>query len=108
MFLVVVCSRKIALLWEVVQMRRNAELYNEERSLIVSHARILVNTLCRFISSASHDPLAFYREEEGGEGEGEVEDGAWSSYPQNFTQRHFLHCHHKSCFSEVSSLWKLY
>ena len=56
-------------------MRRNAELYNEEGSLIVSHARILVNTLCCFISSMTSDPLAFYQEEESGEGQREVEEG---------------------------------
>jgi hypothetical protein len=68
--------RKIALQWEVVQVRRNAELYNEEGSLIVRHARILVKTLCRFISSASHDPLVFYQDEEGEEGGTEVEEVA--------------------------------
>ena len=59
-------------------MRRNAELYNEEGSLIVRHARILVNTLCRFISSASHDPLVFYKDEEGEEGGRGVEEGQFS------------------------------
>ena len=70
-------SRKIALLWEVVQVRRNAELYNEERSLIISHARILVRTLCKFITSTTSDPLVHYREaeEEDEEGERAVEEG---------------------------------
>ena len=71
----VVCiSRKVSLIWEVVQIRRNAEAYNEEGSLIIRHSRILANTLCRFIASTSSDPLLFYREEgeeeEGGIGEG--------------------------------------
>ena len=41
--------RKLALLWEVAMLSRNAKTYNEEDSLIVEHARILTETLWKFI-----------------------------------------------------------
>ena len=41
--------RKIALKWEVLQLGRNAQLYNEQDSLIVKHGKIVVNTLWKFI-----------------------------------------------------------
>ena len=66
-------SRKTALLWEVVQIGRNAELYNEEGSLIVKHSHVLIHTLCKFITSTSDDPLLYYSG--GTDGEGETEDG---------------------------------
>lgn len=42
--------RKSALLWDVVQVLRNALAFNEEGSLIVQHAKILVHTLVKFIT----------------------------------------------------------
>ena len=44
-----VSRRKIALKWEVLQLGRNAQLYNEQDSLIVKHGKIVVNTLWKFI-----------------------------------------------------------
>lgn len=41
--------RKTPLLWEVVQLGRNTVAYNEDDSLIVKHARVLVQTLRKFI-----------------------------------------------------------
>ena len=37
-------------MWDVVQMLRNALAFNEEDSLIVTHAKILVHTLVKFIT----------------------------------------------------------
>ena len=47
------CRRKLALLWEVRLLCRNAQTYNEEDSLIVEHARILTETLWKFIKYAN-------------------------------------------------------
>lgn len=41
--------RKRALLWELSQMAKNAVAFNEEDSLIVKHAKVLVQTLWKFI-----------------------------------------------------------
>ncbi len=41
--------RKRALLWELSQIAKNAIWFNEEDSLIVKHARVLVQTLWKFI-----------------------------------------------------------
>ena len=41
--------RKLALIWEVVLLHRNASSYNEEASLIVEHSKILTQILLKFI-----------------------------------------------------------
>ena len=41
--------RKQALLWELTLIAKNAVTFNEEDSLIVKHARVLVQTLGEFI-----------------------------------------------------------
>lgn len=43
------CRRKRALLWELAQLAKNAIAFNEEDSLIVKHAQVLVQTLWKFI-----------------------------------------------------------
>ena len=47
--LVCIVRRKRSLLWELAQMGKNAMAFNEEDSLIVRHAKILVQTLWKFI-----------------------------------------------------------
>ena len=51
-FFLLIFRRKLALLWEVKLLCRNAQTYNEEDSLIVEHARILTETLWKFIKYA--------------------------------------------------------
>ena len=41
--------RKRALLWDISQVAKNAVAYNKEDSLIVKHAKVLVQTLWKFI-----------------------------------------------------------
>ena len=48
--------RKTALLWEVILLYRNTLAYNEDDSLIVKHAKILILTLHSFIRSVKSSP----------------------------------------------------
>ena len=54
--------RKIALIWEVVLLARNAISYNEEDSLIVQHSKIVVQTLLDFIRNPNcSNPMDLYQ-----------------------------------------------
>jgi bromodomain and WD repeat domain-containing protein 1/3 len=56
--------RKLALIWEVILLSRNASSYNEERSHIVQNSKILTQTLVKFIQSPTcTDPLKCYQPE---------------------------------------------